>query len=170
MAKKSTASFWLEAIGVLVGAYSLFSLSQSAFEFGLSNLFDRLTDFYRAVFHPIAGVAEPHLNWLVSRFGLSLPTAWPDFAVFYFVIAGAVIRVHAGSDRHTPAIIRLATSILHGLFWLVLALIAPIAIALHKDTLAAAGRVFTHYRDVFLQIVYVFVALIIFLALNAYGP
>ena len=169
MSRKSFLSFWLEAIGVIVGGYSLFSLTQSIFEFGLTEFFGRLTDVYRGVFHPIMRVAEPPLEWLAMRLGWSLPVSWPDFGIFYLVIAGATARVHARPGGRMPAAFRIAAALLHGLLWLALLMALPIAIALNKKRGSTFRASLSHYWDILLQIAYAFTALFAFLALNAIG-
>lgn len=168
MRSKANASFWFEGIGILVGGFSLFSLVNTGFEFGLSDLFARFTSLYRSVFHPIAGVAEPLLRTIANYLGFSLPAYWRDLTIFYLVVAGAVARVHSRDNERRPLAARLILSTLQGIAWIAPFLFLPFMLAGSRKTRAAARTTLTHYKDVTAQIIYAIVALLIFLAVNAY--
>lgn len=168
MRGRSNASFWLEGISILVGGFSLFSLANTAFEFGLSDFVARFTSLCRSVFHPIIGVAEPVLRTISTRLGFDLPAYWRDFTVFYLVIGGAVVRVHARDERLAFPV-RLLFASLRGIAWIVPLLVLPFMLAASKKSRAAARTTIAHYKDVIAQIIYAGAALLIFLAVNAYG-
>jgi hypothetical protein len=169
MNKKSNSAFWLEAIGILVGGFSLFSLTNSIFEFGLSDIFDRLTTFYRLTFHPIVGAIEPPLEWATNRIGLALPSAWQDVVVFYIIIGGAVTRVHAKEKGDRLGLIKMALALGSDLLWVIGAILLPFMLILQNERGVFLRKTFSHYKDVFVQILYALLALAVFLALNAFA-
>jgi hypothetical protein len=73
---------WFEGLGALPGGFSLFSLMQKLFGFGLAAILKGLVSFYSTVFHPIAEVISSGLHWVFALISIKLPHIPPDGAAY----------------------------------------------------------------------------------------
>lgn len=82
----------LRYLGFLLGAISLFNLTNGYLDFGLSWLFAEVMRWYAAVFHPIVGVLEPLGLKIAAYFARPLPENWEDMVVLYTLAGTATYR------------------------------------------------------------------------------
>jgi hypothetical protein len=109
--------FWFAWFGVLIGAVSIFSMSQTAFGFGLAQIFKDLIEFYRAAFHPVADFVTSGLRWLLSLLSIPLPYISPDIVVTYILIGAAFFRFTFTPATQLVPINPVIYFLLHSLIW-----------------------------------------------------
>jgi len=83
---------WFEALGVILGGFSLFSLVQKLFGFGLASILKDLINFYRAVFYPIADAITSALQGTFALLSIQFPHIPQDIVVTYVLIGAALCR------------------------------------------------------------------------------
>lgn len=85
-------ALWFRWLGVLLGAISLFSLSQKLWNFGISSVFSDILSFYRTLFHPAAELIISGLRWVLASISVKLPNIPADAVVIYMLFCAAASR------------------------------------------------------------------------------
>lgn len=87
-----TFSTTFRFLGILAGGMSLFILAQTAFEFGMSEAFGSIVDYYRGLIYPVLSLLAYPLTVLLRQFGIDMPAGWQDWLVLYSILASAFFR------------------------------------------------------------------------------
>jgi hypothetical protein len=79
--------FWLRWLSVLTGALSIYSVGIHVYRLPLTDTFQYLLGYYRAVFYPVADV----INYLVAMIGIrwSIPN---DILIMYLLLGASFAR------------------------------------------------------------------------------
>ena len=175
---------WLKLIGYAPAALSMFNLLQKFYGFGVRPLMVDLIRFYQSLTYPMVQWAVPYLEHflldsimrLCGFLGLPPPQSIDrDLLIVYLIIGASRARMHRfPSVISAPAAI--VISLLSLMLWPATAMIAlfytPIMALVdgefHVGTIAQS--IIRGYWAWMLEIIYACVALIIFFAMNAYGP
>jgi hypothetical protein len=90
--------FSLRWLGILLGAVSIFSLSQGFYDFATAPVVCDLLPYYRSVIHPIAAAFSHALARGSQAISLASPLLSPDLVIVYAALGFILLVLYVSDD------------------------------------------------------------------------
>ena len=92
---RAVMGFWVRWGEILLGAISIFSLTQRLFDLNVVPIFKDMLGFYHTVLHPIANMFVFIIRQILNLISIRLPNIPADIIIIYLILAAAFFRYSA---------------------------------------------------------------------------